>query len=105
MNEKFQPFWQRLTKSAGRWKAPEPTAEEIQRLADDVLRGLRQLAPDPTIWWTPLARRVALVAVVVAFLICGFQREPDPRTMIKPDSLAAAFLAHGLQAPLSRAHE
>lgn len=97
MNERFQFFWERLSRSARQWNAPEPTRPETRFLADNVLRELRHIVPDPAIWWTHLARRAAMVALAVALLALGFLRDAPEPALANPGQLAAAFLSHELQ--------
>lgn len=96
MNEKFDSFWARLSKAARKRHVPLPTGSETNRLADDVLRGLRSVVPNPEIWWTPLARRVALVALVLALVSITLIRQKPTPIWMGPDRLSAAFLAHEL---------
>lgn len=105
MNESFQSFLNRLTRSARSWQAPSPTEQETQHLADEILRRLRQMAPVPGIWWSPLAKRAALFALVATVVGIGLQRTGSSPPAMGSNSIAAAFLSHGLELSNSTSHE
>lgn len=55
------------------------------------------MIPNRGIWWSPMARRVALASLVVAVLSLGLSSRNPGTTPTGPNQIAAAFLTHELQ--------